>query len=212
MNQIKVYEFVKVKTLIYQLIRLYRTNDIKAHNTQKTVLLNEIEDIFQSYEIDVTEFIKAIDDVQLTKKKADYLLEGMKVHVQDFDMPTQAQLNKLFRKVKKLKAPDINTIDTKEMSYLGWNDVSANRKYIVYKNEADQFEGIYGEISPNKVKGFCNICNAESDIALFLNKTKQNKSEGTYTKKGDYICHDSVKCNQNLENIEALYEFVERTK
>ncbi|UBH22416.1 FusB/FusC family EF-G-binding protein [Macrococcus armenti] len=212
MNQIKVYEFVKVKTLIYQLIRLYRTNDIKAHSTQKTVLLNEIEDIFQSYGIDVTEFIKAIDDVQLTKKKADHLLEGMKVHVQDFDMPTQAQLNKLFRKVKKLKAPDVNTMDTKETSYLGWNDVSANRKYIVYKNEADQFEGIYGEISPNKVKGFCNICNAESDVALFLNKTKQNKSEGTYTKKGDYICHDSVKCNQNLENIEALYEFVERTK
>ena len=93
-------------------------------------------------------------------------------------------------------------IDTKEISYLGWNDNSSNRKYIVYKNLDDKFEGIYGEISPNKVKGFCKICNQESDTSLFLNKTKHNKSSGTYTKKGDYICYDSFKCNQNLNKID----------
>lgn len=63
MNQIKVYEFVKVKTLIYQLIGLYVTNDVKAHSTQKAVLLNEIEYIFQSYGIDANLFIQSIDDV-----------------------------------------------------------------------------------------------------------------------------------------------------
>ena len=51
------------------------------------------------------------------------------------------------------------------------------------KNLDDKFEGIYGEISPNKVKGFCKICNQESDTSLFLNKTKHNKSSGTYTKR-----------------------------
>ena len=52
------------------------------------------------------------------------------------------------------------------------------------------------------MKGFCNICNAELDVVLVLNKTKHNKSDETYTKKGDYICHNTVKCNQNLDNVE----------
>lgn len=60
MNQIKVYELVKVKTLIYQLIGLYVTNDVKAHITHKAVLLNEIEDIFQSYRIDANLFIQYV--------------------------------------------------------------------------------------------------------------------------------------------------------
>ncbi|HED5946215.1 TPA: elongation factor G-binding protein, partial [Staphylococcus aureus] len=33
-----------------------------------------------------------------------------------------------------------------------------------------------------------------------------------YTKKGDYICYDSFKCNQNLDDINNLYEFIVKTK
>lgn len=212
MNKIEVYKFVKVKQLVYQLIKLYRTNDMNSHKTQKDFLLNEINDIFKEKEIDISDFITSIDDVKLTKKKAEHLLNELKVYIQDFEIPSSSQLEKIFRKVKKLKRPDINLIDTKEISYLGWNDNSSNRKYIVYKNLDDKFEGIYGEISPNKVKGFCKICNQESDTSLFLNKTKHNKSSGTYTKKGDYICYDSFKCNQNLDDINNLYEFIVKIK
>ena len=47
MNKIEVYKFVKVKQLVYQLIKLYRTNDMNSHKTQKDFLLNEINDIFK---------------------------------------------------------------------------------------------------------------------------------------------------------------------
>ncbi|HCD4696560.1 TPA: hypothetical protein NBR42_002643, partial [Staphylococcus aureus] len=133
MNKIEVYKFVKVKQLVYQLIKLYRTNDMNSHKTQKDFLLNEINDIFKEKDIDISDFITSIDDVKLTKKKAEHLLNELKVYIQDFEIPSSSQLEKIFRKVKKLKRPDINLIDTKEISYLGWNDNSSNRKYIVYK-------------------------------------------------------------------------------
>ena len=70
MNKIEVYKFVKVKQLVYQLIKLYRTNDMNSHKTQKDFLLNEINDIFKEKDIDISDFITSIDDVKLTKKKS----------------------------------------------------------------------------------------------------------------------------------------------
>ncbi|HDI6585788.1 TPA: hypothetical protein POB95_002893, partial [Staphylococcus aureus] len=116
MNKIEVYKFVKVKQLVYQLIKLYRTNDMNSHKTQKDFLLNEINDIFKEKDIDISDFITSIDDVKLTKKKAEHLLNELKVYIQDFEIPSSSQLEKIFRKVKKLKRPDINLIDTKEIS------------------------------------------------------------------------------------------------
>ncbi len=69
MNKIAVYKFVKVKQLVYQLIKLYRTNDMNSHkNTKRSFLLNEINDIFKEKEIDIY-FITSIDGQKLTKKQ-----------------------------------------------------------------------------------------------------------------------------------------------
>ncbi|PTH31020.1 hypothetical protein BU586_07755 [Staphylococcus agnetis] len=85
-------------------------------------------------------------------------------------------------------------------------------EFIKVKQRVNQLKGMYGDLSPTKVKGFCKICNAESYVSLFLNQSKHNKKEGTYTKKGDYICYDSVACNGQLEDITRLYHFIEQTK
>lgn len=212
MKKIKAYEFVKVKKLVNKLINLYRTNDIKLHATQKDMLLNEITAIFEAQNIEVSFFIRGLDDMRLTKKKAERLYHQLERYVEDFEMPSLSQVQKVFRKVKKVKIPNENDIDLKVTSYLGWNDIASNRKYIIFKNSEDRFDGIYGELSPNKVKGFCKICNQESNVSLFLNKTKHNKSDGTYTKKGDYICNDSAKCNQNLDDIQYFYQFIDQLK
>lgn len=212
MKKIKAYEFVKVKKLVNKLINLYRTNDIKLHATQKDMLLNEITAIFEAQNIEVSFFIRGLDDMRLTKKKTERLYHQLERYVEDFEMPSLSQVQKVFRKVKKVKIPNENDIDLKVTSYLGWNDIASNRKYIIFKNSEDRFDGIYGELSPNKVKGFCKICNQESNVSLFLNKTKHNKSDGTYTKKGDYICNDSAKCNQNLDDIQYFYQFIDQLK
>lgn len=212
MKKIKAYEFVKVKKLVNKLINLYRTNDIKLHATQKDMLLNEITAIFEAQNIEVSFFIRGLDDMRLTKKKTERLYHQLERYVEDFEMPSLSQVQKVFRKVKKVKIPNENDIDLKVTSYLGWNDIASNRKYIIFKNSEDRFDGIYGELSPNQVKGFCKICNQESNVSLFLNKTKHNKSDGTYTKKGDYICNDSAKCNQNLDDIQYFYQFIDQLK
>lgn len=167
MKKIKAYEFVKVKKLVNKLINLYRTNDIKLHATQKDMLLNEITAIFEAQNIEVSFFIRGLDDMRLTKKKAERLYHQLERYVEDFEMPSLSQVQKVFRKVKKVKIPNENDIDLKVTSYLGWNDIASNRKYIIFKNSEDRFDGIYGELSPNKVKGFCKICNQESNVSLF---------------------------------------------
>lgn len=208
MNQLKVYEFNQVKCLVTGLLRLYRTNDVKTLQAHKDALLSEIKNVFDKKDIDAGDFLSDIDDVKLSRKRAENLLEKLKTVVEAYEVPSNAAVNKLFKKVKKLKVPDFDEMDKKAVAFIAWNDISSNRKYFIYKNKEHQFEGIYGELSPNKIKGFCKICNQESKVSLFLCKSKTS-GDGTYRKKGDYICNDSEVCNQNLTDIEDLYGFIE---
>lgn len=208
MDKLKVYEYNQIKNLVSELLKLYRTNDIRSHKNHKDLLLNDIELMLEVKNIDSTDFIKSLDDASLSKKKSEFLLQKLKIHVEEFELPSSAVISKLFKKVKKLKVPDLDLIDRKEISFLSWNDLSGNRKYFIYKNALDEYQGAYGEISSTKVKGFCKICNQESDVSLFLNKSKTS-SDGTYKKKGDYICHDSMRCNSNLTDINDLYHFID---
>lgn len=41
-------------------------------------------------------------------------------------------LNKLFPKVKKLKAPDFSATDFRYVTYLGWVDIATNTMFLVY--------------------------------------------------------------------------------
>ncbi|MFZ2484262.1 hypothetical protein [Streptococcus parauberis] len=67
------------------------------------------------------------------------------------------EITKLLRKVKKLKVPDFYTYDKKEIIYLAWREQSSNRKYVIYE-EDNNYAAFYGDLSTNKVKGFCKIC------------------------------------------------------
>ena len=44
-----------------------------------------------------------------------------------------ANIKKLFPKAKKLKLPDMEEIDMKEISYLSWIDKGSSRKFIIAK-------------------------------------------------------------------------------
>lgn len=46
-----------------------------------------------------------------------------------FIQPTKPQIDKLFRKVKKLKQPDWNQLDLREHTYIGWNDPGSQKIY-----------------------------------------------------------------------------------
>ena len=211
MNKLKVYEYNQIKSLINKLLNVYRTNDMTSHKSHQEYILNDIKNVFEANDMDSSEFISELDDIKISKKKTELLLEKLKADVEDFELPSKKEVDKLFKKVKKLNVPDLDQVDTKTTVFLAWNDLSANRKYFVFKNRDNEYEGMFGELSVNKIKGFCKICNQESQVSLFLNRSKTS-GMGTYKKKGDYICHDSDVCNGNLEDINHLYDFIEHVK
>ncbi len=48
-------------------------------------------------------------------------------------------------------------------------------------------------------------------ISLFLATTKSS-GDGTYTKKGNYICLDSDACNQHLYDLSFFHDFLNALK
>lgn len=88
MNQLKVYEFNQVHSLVTELVRLYKTNDIKTLQAHKDFLLNEIKSVFDNKGIDADEFLNAIDDIKLSRKRAEQLLEKLRAVVEDYEMPS----------------------------------------------------------------------------------------------------------------------------
>lgn len=211
MTQLKVYEFNQIKNDASELYRVYQTNDVQLHQAHKELLLNKIKNVFDQHKLDSKVFIEALDDVRLTRKKLDFHFNKIKPYVDGFEIPSDVQINKLFKKVKKLKTPDFDLVDRKSTVFLAWNDIATDRKYFIYRDTNDELKGTYGTLSRKKVKGFCKICNHESDVSLFLSKSKTG-NDGTYSKKGDYICNDSAICNSNLTNIDDFYAFIESLK
>ncbi|MFU1789544.1 hypothetical protein ACM3BO_13340 [Mammaliicoccus sciuri] len=93
---------------------------------------------------------------------------------------------------------------------MGWNDSGKQKKFIVLY-EDDKLIGVSGDLSPTIKPGICSICKKESNVSMFLSTTK-SKGDGTYTKNGNYICHDSEHCNQQLDQLNGLYEFIHTVK
>ena len=141
----------------------------------------------------------------LTRDKFEKLFEEMKQFVIPMAIPSTKQIEKSFRKVKKMQHPELEAKDFRELSYLGWNDSGTNRKYLLRKIDG-RFVGAYGSFSTDVQKGHCAICNQISTVAFFLATTK-SAGDGTYTKKGNYICTDSDQCNRQLTQIETLERF-----
>lgn len=62
------------------------------------------------------------------------------------------QIQKLFPKAKKLKVPDLESIDYAHTTYLRWTDIATSRLFIVYPYEG-RFLGIEGRITPTNKRG-----------------------------------------------------------
>ncbi|KMJ55138.1 ferrous iron transporter A, partial [Bacillus sp. LL01] len=137
--------------------------------------------------------------------QAESFLSELKHYVIPFKNVTEKTITKLFPKAKKLKVPPLEEIDFKEISYLGWYDIRSERKFLIVDYNG-KLKGIQGTFQESN-KGICSLCNQHQDIGLFMSKVKAGKE--TYTNRGNYICSDSHKCNQNLITLDELNKFVE---
>ena len=204
-NVLTPYEYWYCKQQISELVSAYHSvNDKQTVVTLQTLIQGKTEEFFGRNPL-LAAYWEQFMNTALTRDKFEKLFEEMKQFVIPMAIPSTKQIEKSFRKVKKMQHPDLEAKDFRELSYLGWNDSGTTRKYLLRKIDG-RFVGAYGSFSTDVQKGHCAICNQISTVAFFLATTK-SAGDGTYTKKGNYICTDSDQCNRQLTQIETLERF-----
>ncbi|PHK50532.1 FusB/FusC family EF-G-binding protein [Staphylococcus edaphicus] len=204
------YQFNYIKERVAHLVNAYNSvNDPNTITSIKDMTREEILNTFPSTNTTIQSTVEKFMNLQLTKEQAQKILDSLQMYVIPFEHPSKKQLAQVFKRIKKLKAPLISDEILQTSTYIGWNDIASNRKFIIYYDTLGKLNGVYGDISNQTVKGFCSICNKESRVALFMRKTR-TASDGQYTKKGDYICYDSTLCNQQISDLSHFHHFLNK--
>lgn len=201
------YNFIKSQTQI--LINGHSSvNDVAVLTALKSLAIEKVMNLFAYLDEEQKQLLQPIVDIK-EKDQAEQFLLQLKPYIIPFSISEQS-IKKLFPKAKKLKVPAIEEIDLRRISYLGWDDVGSQRKFIVtYQN--GKLIGLQGTFNSLNKKGICTICNQLEETGMFMTTTK-GAIQGTFTKRGNYICQDSQKCNYNVTSLDKLEEFILLTK
>ncbi|SFC91620.1 FBP C-terminal treble-clef zinc-finger [Bacillus sp. OV322] len=200
------FNFIKYQTQI--IINGHATaNDLNVRRTVKDLAKEKAAGLFSDLNEEQTELIEAIHNVE-DKAQADAYAARLYPYVIPFKSISEEGIKKLFRKVKKLRVPSIEEWDFRDISYLGWNDAGSNRKYLIIQ-QGDKLAGLHGTFRSINQKGMCAICSSFQELGLFVSETK-GSGRDTFIKRGNYICTDSMICNQHLKSLDKLHDFFER--
>ncbi len=207
-------KFIKNEQLNFIIKQIALIKDSTNKNVPQNVLAAVIDlanakilDLFPNASLEQKEMLV------LAGPKTDKEYEQYIQNLSDFLLPfpeiTQQQLKKMFPKHKKIKLPDLSNIDLNQLTYLSWNDLGYNKKFIVYELEG-KMVGIECEFTPTSKKNLCSFCNSFGDVAYFSTVTKAKKSNNPdyYKSIGNLICVDSTECNKKISNVEYLNAFL----
>ncbi|CAG9613606.1 hypothetical protein BACCIP111899_02825 [Bacillus rhizoplanae] len=202
------YNFIKSQAHI--LVNGHATaNDRGVIAALKSLAIEKVLHVFENLTDEQKELIDMILTVE-NREDTEAFLFKLNPYVIPFQEVTTQTLKKLFPKAKKLKLPEMEGINMKEMSYLGWIDKGTSRKFIIAKNK-NKFVGLQGTFQSINKKGICALCHGHEEVGMFLVEIKGDVP-GTFVKKGNYICQDSIACNQNMTSLDKLYDFIERLR
>jgi hypothetical protein len=201
------YNFIKAQTKVLVSGHL-NASDPGVLKAMKALTLEKVMSLVPDPSIEQRDLLEPVVSIK-DKQDAELFLARLKPFVIPFreGKLSEKTLQKLFPKVKKLKLPNLESINLREITYLGWNDIGQERKYIVTDMNG-KLTGIRGMFKNHSQKGICTICHSISDIGLFMTESKA-AANGTFKNRGNYICQDSQICNHNLQSEEKLHEFVE---
>ncbi|WBW98445.1 FusB/FusC family EF-G-binding protein [Oceanirhabdus sp. W0125-5] len=208
---IKKYQFNYIEKLMKQLENTFISCvDIDIINTCKATMQEKIYNEFnelneEQRELLNIEKIKGIYQISIFIKKITPYVCGM-------PEVSKAQIQKLFKKEKKLKLPKIDNIEFSSLTYLGWRDVASNKLYIVYSMN-DKLVGLTcrGISTKTNASNMCALCRCggtKKDVAFV---SVVSKSSENYKSLGFYICMDSQKCNERITSISKLEEIIRKT-
>jgi hypothetical protein len=207
-------KFIKNEQLNFIKKQIAFIKDSSKKNIPPNVLASVIElanakilDLFPNVTLDQQEMLN-LPSLKTDKEYEQYIqnLSGYLLH---FPTITEQQLKRMFPKHKKLKLPDLSTIDHSQLTYLSWNDLRYNKKFIVYELEG-KMVGIECEFAPTSKQNLCSFCNSFGEVAYFSTITKAKKSNNPdyYKAIGNLICADSSECNKKITNVDYLTTFL----
>lgn len=207
-------QFIKNEQLNFIKKQIAIIKDSSNKNLPKTVLTAVIDlanakilDLFPQASLEQQELLNITK--WNTKEEYERYIEQLTACLLPFPKITEQQLKKLFPKQKKLRLPDLSTIDHNKLTFLSWNDLKSNKKVIIYDLEGT-LVGTEGKMTPTSKKNICSFCNCFGEVAYFstVTKEKRPKNADYYKAIGNLICTDSNECNKNITNTEYLREFL----
>ncbi|WP_337104287.1 FusB/FusC family EF-G-binding protein [Paenibacillus sp. YIM B09110] len=208
---IRNHQYNLIKKLVGQLQHACNTvADRKVIEAVRQSTLMKINESFPQATEQQKQMLESVAAMQRTEQFQAYLQE-LVPYVESFVEATDQQIKKLFPKVKKLKTPNMGTIDRSHMTYLGWTDIASSRMYLVYEL-GGKLVGVEGRFTPTNKKSVCFVCNRHEEVALFTALTKSkpaNASADYYKAIGNYLCASSEACNRNISDTAALERFIQ---
>lgn len=208
---IKKHEYNYIRKRLYDLNNAFKSCvDIDVIEATKAYKQQQILNIFTN----LSEEEKELLDISklTTLLHIDKYLEDLNEYVYGMPSITNAQINRLFKKEKKLKLPSLTAQDSKNV-YLGWIDESIRKLFVAY-NMNGKLIGMACRIttSASNNSHLCVLCNhvgRENEVAFVSPMCKtSNAGEGAYKSIGFDICLDSKKCNERIAAIDNLEKFL----
>lgn len=205
---IRNYQYNVIKKNANFLLKTLRTvADRKVLETVRYTTAKNIVDAFSDLSEEQQKMLEQVSTFETAEDFQTYL-SALQSYLVPYPPITLKQIQKLFPKNKKLKVPDLGSIDFRYVTYLSWTDIATNKLFIVYPFE-DRFVGIEGRITPTHKKGYCMFCNRHHELAFFSVKTKSSSaSPDNYAAFGQYVCMDNTVCNQSITDTGPLERFI----
>lgn len=204
---IKKHQYNYIKKCLNDLNNAYRSSSdtniveaTKAHIQEK--ILNAFTDLSEE-EKELLNISKITDPSQIDK-----YLSHLNEYVYGMPNITDSQISKLFKKEKKLKLPNLNEQNSKNV-YLGWFDDSTKKLFVAY-NMDDKLIGMACRVTNHGSNNthMCTLCNrigGENEVAFVSPICKTpNAAKGAYRSIGFDLCLDSEKCNDRIVSLEKL--------
>ena len=202
---IKKHEYNYIRKRLYDLDNAFRVClDPNIIEVTKAYKHQQILNIFTN----LTGEEKELLDISklTTPLHIDKFLDELNEYVYGMPNITNAQICRLFKKEKKLKSPNSDAQDSKNV-YLGWIDKSAKKLFIAHNIDGKLIGMVcrtssYGANNAHR----CVLCNhsAGENEVDFVSPICKTTGEGAYRSIGFDLCLDSKKCNERIVAIEKL--------
>lgn len=213
---IKKQEYNYIKNCLFDLNNAFR-NCIDPNIVETTKICTQ--DKILSFFSNLSEEQKEILNISKVTDPLDIstYLKDLNQYVYGMPTITGSEINKVFKKEKKLKLPDLSIQDSK-LVYLGWIDGSTRKLLITY-NMDGKLLGMACRLTSSKRNStnICTLCNhigSESEVA-FVSPICKPQSQDDYKSLGFYVCLNSLECNERItstEKLEQLIKAVNRIK